>query len=281
MLDLAGGMRYSGDGPTGGANADDTGGFGHARVIWEDTDVLLDDKLRLAAGVFRETNLGGLETQANYNALSLGSISSTYVRTRDDDGEWLNNYGGNFSFGLIGNTEGIDLSGSRIDRSGVMIALTGNSGDALFDVVVGGQRFGTIQSGEVRAIALGPYETYKINLVPVGGGFVTLLGEPQEVTLYPGNVVSLEFKAASFVPAFGRIVREDGGSIGIARILGTLDSAVTDDLGFFQTELSEPGTLVIQPLQGPDCEVTVESLGDNQVFAKLGTLVCVPVPESQ
>lgn len=258
-----------------GTVAGRSGELGRANVAWQGTDLLMRDQLRLGGGAFRDTSRDGVEASVAYGAQGVGNLSSSAIRSRNGNGDQTTSYNGNFDAGLIGNLDNVRPSGAGVQGAGIVLTLEGRTGEAVFDVIVGGQRFGTMSSGESRAINLTPYQTYQVRVEPISGGFINVLTPPQSVTLYPGNVVSVSFEAAKIVPVFGRIVWPDGRPIGVARILGTMDASVTDDQGFFQSEMAGGGVLTIQPLQGPECEVTIGDRGDSDVFVKLGTLVCV------
>lgn len=274
-----GGGLYTRDNDAGTV-AGRSGELGRANANWQGNDLLLRDQLNLGGGAFRDTSRDGLEASAAYGAQGVGNLSSSVIRSRSNSGSHSTNYNGNFDAGLIGNLDSVRPSGAGVQGAGIVLTLEGRTGDAVFDVIVGGQRFGTMASGESRAINLSPYQTYQVRVEPISGGFINVLTPPQSVTLYPGNVASVTFEAAKIVPVFGRIVWPDGSSIGVARILGTMDASVTDDEGFFQSEMAGPGVLTIQPLQGPECEVTIEDLGDSDVFVKLGTLVCIELDDA-
>jgi len=274
-----GGGQYVRDNDAGTV-AGRTGELGRANASWRGTDLLLRDQLILGGGAFRDTSRDGVEASMAYGAQGVGNLSTSAIRSRNDSGDQATNYNGNFDAGLIGNLDNVRPSGAGVQGAGIVLTLEGRTGEAVFDVIVGGQRFGTMTSGESRAINLTPYQTYQVRVEPISGGFINVLTPPQAVTLYPGNVVTVIFEAAKIVPVFGRIVSPDGRPIGIARILGTMDASVTDEQGFFQSEMAGGGVLTIQPLQGPECEVTIDDLGDSDVFVKLGTLVCVEADDA-
>lgn len=255
-----------------------TAGEGYSSDIstnasWQEDDLVPGD-LTLGGAFNMETGLRTMQTNANY-ASKWGRYSM------DVDRSWGRNSSGdgasvasNFATSLISDGSTVVLGGKERRDSGIVVTLNGRAKDAVFRVVVDGLPSGEIQVGESLPVLLGPYKTYGIRIEPVGGDFVSYEAEDQEVTLYPGNVASVVWSINPIVAVFGRVVREDGTPVAFARIEGVASGAFTDDLGYFQTELTDPGVLTFRPAQGSVCKVEIPVLPEGEVYADLKDLVC-------
>lgn len=250
---------------------DEKGRDAGVNVTWNDRDVLPGD-LSLTGGVNTVVDRDSASHDGRYNS-ELGRFSFSSDRQRTPTA-YTTSYSGNMNLNWLTNRDGVVVGGREAGESAVVVKVKGNAKDAKFDVLVNGVRRTTVAVGEALPVMLTPYNMYNIRLEPVTADFIHYDQEPREVVLYPGNVTTLIWGADKIQAVFGRIVRGDGIPVGFARIHGVVTDSFTDELGYFQAEMTGPGTLTFVPPRGGTCEVEIKNLGQDQVFARLGTLVC-------
>jgi len=240
---------------------------------WQDQDLVPGD-LTLGGTYAQETGLRTLQSNASHlskwGRYSM-DVDRSWGRNASGDGASV---AGNFATSLISDGSTIVLGGRERRDSGVVVSLKGRAKDAVFNVVVNGLPSGEIKVGESLPLLLQPYKTYGVRIEPVGGDFVAFDSDDKEITLYPGNVTGVVWSINPIVAVFGRVVRADGKPVSFARIGGVAGGAFTDELGYFQTEMTDPGELTFTPGHGNVCSVFIESLPETEVFADVQEVVC-------
>lgn len=250
---------------------DESGRDASVDVTWNDRDTIPGD-LSLTGGISTVADRDAASLDGRYNS-EYGRFSFSSDRQRTDTTH-TTSYSGNMNINWLTNQDGFVVGGREAGESAVVVKVKGNAKDAKFDVIVDGVRRTTVTVGETLPVLLTPYNMYSIRLDPVTADFIHYDEEPREVALYPGNVTTLIWGADKIQAVFGRIVRADGIPVGFARIHGVVSESFTDDLGYFQAEMTEAGTLTFVPPRGGPCEVQIRDLPTDQEFARLGTLVC-------
>lgn len=185
--------------------------------------------------------------------------------------------GGQFSWG-----------GAQLAPSAVVLDLRGESGDALFDVLVDDRRVTSVSAGRRALLPLAAYERYSVRLADRGTDFLAFDNSARDVTLYPGNAETLAWDVQRVRVHIGRLFITEQVCIQIddncqmlrrpmrhALLEGTHGFAMTDDDGRFQAEILS-GTARIRARRGDlACEVV---LPENPVIvngiADLGDITC-------
>jgi hypothetical protein len=240
---------------------------------WQDQDLIPGD-LTLGGTFAQETGLRTMQTNASHlskwGRYSM-DVDRSWGRNSSGDGASV---AGNFATSLISDGSTIVLGGRERRDSGVVVTLKGRAKDAVFNVVVDGLPSGEIKVGESLPLLLQPYKTYGVRIEPVGGDFVSYESDDKEITLYPGNVTGVVWSINPIVAVFGRVVRADGTPVAFARIGGVAGGAFTDEMGYFQTEMTDPGELTFTPGHGSVCSVFIKSLPETEVFSDVKEVIC-------
>jgi Mat/Ecp fimbriae outer membrane usher protein len=248
-------------------------GDGAANVAWHDLDYLPGD-LTLGAGVSAVKRQRTLTGKADYT-------SRWGKYTFDVENNWgaagSTRWGSNITTSVLTDGNIVAFGGRDRQDSGIVVSLDGASNKAEFNVMINGAKKGVVKVGDRMPVLLSPYQTYAVRLEPAGGDFVSFDSENRDITLYPGNIVGISWSIDSIVAVFGRIIREDGTPVAFAKVDSTGKGTFTDDLGYFQAELSKPGTFSVRPTEGQACEIVVKSLPPDQDYADLKDLVCKDV----
>lgn len=182
-------------------------------------------------------------------------------------------YSGNLATTVVGNGDRVGLAGRSSNRSGVVIAVRGQS-DARFDVLVDDRPVGEVSAGGDTSLTLRPYERYEVRLERRGGRFVDYDTGGRRVTVFPGTVRTLTWETAPVISIFAQATRPDGAPVANALIEGSEARLRTDADGYFQTSLGTADTLVLRPRQGAPCRIDLPDLPPETEFRDLGTLTC-------
>ena len=248
---------------------------------WEDRELLAGD-LRLDAGVEGGTGAERVNGSVQYaNHYGRASFSASHSRI---EGNGTTNWGGSMSTSFLTDGEVFALGGEDRSESALVVNLEGRAGD-VFDVRVNGQRRGYAVAGSPSIIGLSPYDQYRVTLSPAGETLYSFDEREKVATLYPGNVVTLDYEAVPLQLLFGRLLF-NGQPLTGARIEGGLLPGSTDDIGMFQVEArSDVGSLQVELESGLLCTLPVQEMDEGYVL-QMGTIdladaECTSVLEGQ
>ena len=254
-------------------DVDDTGAVAALQASWRARDLVPGD-LRLTAGLFKDAGRESARIGA-LHASRYGRYSATLEHDRRTDSRTL--YSANGAFNWLGNGGGLMFVGRDVQDSAIVVSLAGTARDSAFDVIVDGRRRGEIRAGESLAVALLPYRTYDVRISPIDAVFVNYDRADREVTLYPGNVANLAWRADPITAVFGRALDEAGRPAAFARIEGAISDAFADDLGYFQAEISGAARLIFRSRRRPPCQIDLAAPVADVEFQSVGTLTCRPL----
>ena len=183
-------------------------------------------------------------------------------------------YAATLDGGVVLGKAGIGLAGRELSDSAMMVTLSGSEAGQTFDVLVDEVARGSIASGERLALFLEPYQTYELRLRPRGSGISGFDTAARAVTLYPGNVRSIEWKVTPLFILFGRAVDAQGKSIGEADILGAHGIGRTDEAGYFQIETNSEDRLRLTRANGSSCTMAIAPAAATQGLVSAGDVQC-------
>ncbi|KEI72026.1 TcfC E-set like domain-containing protein [Endozoicomonas elysicola] len=189
-------------------------------------------------------------------------------------------YSASFHSSLLANQSAIAVGGERLEDSALVIKVNqqeelgrnkDTSGNAVFDVRVDGYRRGYAVADKPSVVQLPAYHQYQVTLNPAGSSLYELNELERNVTLYPGNVVTLTFEATPLRLWFGRLVLQ-GEPLAGARIQGGLYQTATDEFGLFQVEApADRKTLTVELHDGQICYLGLPANQDNAI-QQMGTV---------
>ena len=210
-----------------------------------DTDVIAD----LGATVGTDQDRYEARLQAE-NSWGRGDLAVNHL-TGDAS---LTSYVANFNTTFIANSSNIALGGSQMADSALVVNVKGEDGD-VFDVLVDGAKHGYAVAGRSSVIPLSPFRQYDINVVPSDSELYHFNERVKTVTLYPGNVKSMDYKMEPIKVLIGRLLM-DGKILPNTRIVGSYYPTETDEYGIFQLEVrSGLKTLYIETEDGQICHL--------------------------
>ena len=164
--------------------------------------------------------------------------------------------------------------GRDLDRSTIVVGLEGGAADAAFDVLVDGVARGRIRAGKRLSLFVPAYRTYSVRLVPTLDAKVDYDTAAREVTLYPGNVGSLLWRAYAVSTIFAQAIDPRGAGIANALVQGPKSVGETDANGFFQIDVRDGAPLTVRKPDGGQCRIALAKVPANSDFASLGKVVC-------
>jgi hypothetical protein len=236
-------------------------------------------ELRLGASGFAQTDADGVGVTAEVdNRLAQTHLSvDRYAGTDYDETSWA----GSVFTSLLQGDDAWAVGGQNVADAAVLVTLTGESPDTDFEVVVDGYGRGYARGGATTALHLPAYHTYQIRIRPRRSAFVEFDDSPRSVTLYPGNVARLDWEVKSLFVVLGRVVDPSGNGIANARVEGAQGLAVTDEDGFFQTEVASSDEIIELGFasRAGTCQVAAPIVQKRGGVAFLETLSCNPTTD--
>lgn len=182
------------------------------------------DSERLGADAEYQGRLGLLRAEVDHN---FGSNAST-------------SWAGTLNTSLLSDGRQTAIGGQDQAQSAALVDIEGDVPDAHFEVRVDGFTRAVAPVGSVTPVHLRPWETYEIRLRPVATTMVSFEDRSERITLYPGNVVRLNWRVAELLVLFGRLLDPDGQPLEGWRIEGAQGLSVSDIGGLFQAEVFRP-----------------------------------------
>lgn len=183
-------------------------------------------------------------------------------------------FNGNLASSFTTADGGFAMGGENQNQSAVMIDVGGSATELSFDVLVNGGRRGIVKAGKSSLVTLRPFQSYTVRLRPRGSSFVYFEDKEYSVTLYPGNVVKLDWDVDQVDIIFGRIIDQRGEAVANALLHGVAGLATTDDGGIFQAELVQGQRSIQAQTLDATCHIQIPDYEPVNGVASVGILRC-------
>jgi hypothetical protein len=214
-------------------------------------------------------------TNLETNFTSSGFNSASNVSTRYDVENRNLDYSGRLGTTLATTGRARAFGGSQSGESAFLIDVSSVEGDTSeYEVMVNGSPRGKLQAGTTLLVPVSPYETYTVGMIARGEQLVNLESTTFENTVYPGNVIALEFVAEVVKVAIGRIVDKNGAPLRNALIRTSYGISVTNEQGFFQIEIGHLSESVQVQYGLEICQAQFKQASGSEMISTLGTIVC-------
>ena len=207
-----------------------------------------------------------VESESEY-----GTNEVELINTRQSN-ENIFGYSVRSQFSLASDFDNFSVGGARNNSSALIVDLPGSPQGEVFEVFIDDQSAGYAKVGSKTVIPLPPYNSYEVFLKPRGSSFVEYDQSVQNVTLYPGNVITRTWNVEKVLIYIGQILDTDGNPIAFGRFEGLNTYGGTDDSGWFQIESKEISSLIVTKKDGNKCKVTLskkDAEKDVHVFKQL------------
>ncbi|WP_330924231.1 TcfC E-set like domain-containing protein [Candidatus Sororendozoicomonas aggregata] len=249
------------------------------QATWDDNDIF-DSTVRAGFGVEAGTGDELYDARLEIgNTWGRADMAVNHVQGDND----TTSYSASLRSSFMTNGKQIALGGEQSAESALMVNVNGTDGD-VFDVNINGQRQGYAVVGRPSLVPLPPYEQYTVSVSPAGEAMYDFDERERSITLYPGNVVSLDYDAVALQLLFGRLMMH-GQPLTFAKITGGLYPADSDDVGLFQLELRADKKVIDVELQnGQVCSLPVPDTQEGNIL-RMGTIemsgqyCAAPAPE--
>ncbi|WP_354011081.1 CS1-pili formation C-terminal domain-containing protein [Endozoicomonas lisbonensis] len=196
------------------------------------------------------------------------------VNHAETDTNTTTGYSASLSSSFMANNNVFAFGGESQSRSAVVVTVDGASLGDQFDVYVDNQRRGYALGGKASIIHLSPFRTYKVSIRPAGSSIFAFDEKEYEVTLYPGNVMDLDYNVNSVRVLYGRVRAAGGDWLVNASVQGGVGLAVSDEFGMFQAEVTDDSEQLIFMKGGKQCLVELDIDDKKDDFINLGQVVC-------
>jgi hypothetical protein len=248
-----------------------SGAVGGVQAMWQDNHVLGGD-LVLAGNLDHTADTDLAHARADLRG-PLGAVSADVVQ--QTSGGAATQYSLGFQTAAIANKHLFVLGGRNQSDSVIAVRMKDAPPRATFQVIIDETPRGILRSGETLAIAVTPYRQYNVRIRPIGGGLVRFDDSNKQVSVYPGNVATVAWKARSVVAIFGRAVWPDGTPVENADILAEDAIGHTDQHGYFQIETSPGAEATVRSSDGRSCRLGLDGVESTNGYVALGTVRCM------
>jgi hypothetical protein len=223
---------------------------------------------------------GGVDRNITSSTIyARGAVDSRFGNLRADvlhivEGRGGTQYDLAFQSGMAVGVHASAWGGRDLEQSAIIISVNGDVPDTAFKVLVDEVQRGRVKAGERLSLFLPGYRTYKVRLVPAAASPVSYDTAAREVTLYPGNVRSLAWRAESYFTIFAQATGPNGAPITNALVQTPKGIAQTDTNGYFQVDVRRDDPIMIAKGDGPTCQVKLANVAVRNDFASVGKVVC-------
>ena len=223
---------------------------------------------------------GGADRNVDSSTIHAGgNLDSRYGALRGGllhnlEGSGATQYDVTFQSGMALGSHAASLGGRDVEQSAVVISLGGDAAKSLFKVLVDDVDRGQVKIGQRLSLFMPAYRTYRIRLVRAAPDTVSFDGAAREVTLYPGNVQYLAWRAESYFTVFAQAISTKGTPITNALVQTPKGVAETDVNGYFQIDLRHDDPITIVIAEGSTCRIKLGNVVVKNDFASVGKVVC-------
>lgn len=257
-----------------------------ASSVWEDGERYIDElraELRAIANEDLSTAALEGEYRSEYGMARAGAQTSAGNQDNTSISVMLD------SNVIVADGE-VGLGAPQRGVAGVILDLRGLP-DSLFDVLVDGQRQFSTRGGRRVALPLPGYRTFNITLRDRGtSNFARFEQDTQQVTLYPGNAVTLTWDVEQIIVVLGRLFHEaqvcdeltgdchaERQPAANAVLRSGKGIAVVEEDGFFQLELESSATQIEAEIGEQRCHAAIDTHSADNGVLRLPRLDCLPV----
>lgn len=213
--------------------------------------------------------LGSANLYSDYGHF-VGVLSQSYNKGMGN----ATNYSANFDTHFATEGNYYSVGGYHYDDSGLIVNVKGINTKDNFSVLVNGKKEGVAHGNWHSMIPLSPFSTYNISLKPMNHGFYRFNESIRQVTLYPGNVVAMDYDIQSFRLVFGQMLDESGKPLAGAQIKDNASfNNQTNEYGLFQLELPYDVKSVVFTKEGKSCTLQLPENSDQEIV-NIGTVKC-------
>ncbi len=208
------------------------------------------------------------------NISSFGRFDAQIEHVDDDERGKFFRYRGAQNANLLSSNNQIAFGGDRNANSGVLLDIKGQPLNEPFEIFVNGQPRGIAKIGRRTVLPLAAFQTYRISIRSRSDELLHFDDGPKQVTLYPGNVETINYEVHPIIVLITRIVLADHTPAARMRIENAIGYAVTDEDGWLQAEISGNAPLELTNKGNAICNIELPELEIKQGIAFVDSLIC-------
>lgn len=213
-------------------------------------------------------------TGVNLSSESRYGFNEIEVNKTKNSGSDTVGYSMRSQLSIASDFKNASIGGAQRNNSAVIVNLNGQPNNAKFEVFVNRQSIGFANVGKSTIVTLPPYETYDIRLESRSDSFLTFDETPRNITLYPGNVSTMNWDVSRVLVFIGKIIDAKGNPVINSRISNVSQFAGTDDRGWFQIETGSTDSLELQRPDGSTCKIELGEYDVNEDVHIFDELIC-------
>ena len=161
---------------------------------------------------------------------------------------------GSFNTNIGTDGKNYTFGGKRRLESGIIIDLTNYNLEDDFQLYINNIPTDKVKSSKVTFIPLNPYSEYSIYLKSLSeDNFIKVRSKRELVTLYPGNIETLEWNIDRIQLITGQLFDQYGNIIKSKTVYANSNKTFTDDFGFFQLEVTDIDDKIWVEFDKNDC----------------------------
>lgn len=147
----------------------------------------------------------------------------------------INEYSVNFASIFAFNKEHMLFGGREPKQAAIAFEIDGGNDSSSFDIYVDQNKLDFVKGDSTRVLPLNPFNQYQILLQAKGvNNTIVEDNRLKLVTLYPGSIRTLKYKAKSTVIIIGTLYSQNGKVLKNTLVHGEVDEVITDENGYFQ-----------------------------------------------
>lgn len=264
LLSGTAGLSYQGKGPEGGVRP-----VGELQAGWSGR-VAESASASADAAVGREREITFTRASGQYLSNAFG-VRADLIHHIDNRS--TTQYSTTLESGLAFYGGSANVTGREMADSALRITIPA-AAEGRFDVFVDEVHRGSVSSRDPLLLFLPPYKAYHVRLKPQASALAIFDTAPRKITLYPGNVASLQWQVSRFVIVFGRALAADGSPVRNADLTSARGIARTDGHGYFQIEAAQSDILRATRPSGGDCSIDLGEVAITGSYRSIGNVTC-------
>lgn len=211
--------------------------------------------------------------EANYQ--NTASSTANDITARYDLSANQLSYNGSLRSTIATTRTGSAFGNSQNGQSAFLINIDAAEDDTSeYEVLINGSPKGKTRPGRTLLVPVAPYETYNVKLVSKSESLINLKENNFVKTVYPGNVIALEWSAQAVKVGYGRILDATGQPFPNAVVSTVGGISMSDQHGYFQLEVTEDTSSFDVRRGANTCKVNFTQDNAQRMVVPLGDLVC-------
>jgi len=206
-----------------------------------------------------------------------GYLNSRYGNARTDvlhDFDGRTQYGVSLQTGMVMGSANVAVGGHNINESALLVSVDGDRKSGKFEVLVDDTPMANVTAGQKVTLFMQPYRRYNVRIRPLLAASVHYDAGERQVTLFPGNVERLNWKAMPTFTVFGQAVSAAGEPIANGLLKGSYGDGVSNEDGYFQIDAADGDRITLSSVGRQTCSMHFDSAKSAEGYLAAGKVIC-------